>query len=110
MLIEAGIYGTTILGEILEGKHMNRAMEAHMVIYLSLCKISLEQFFGKHPEASQPLREIISSLLQINLEKIKIDHVKASVTALKSNGILEALKTSIKTFDKKLNFCATIWL
>ena len=63
VLIEAGIYGTTTLGQILEGKHMKRAMEAHMVIYLSLCKIYLEQFFQKHPEASQPLTEIISSFL-----------------------------------------------
>ena len=39
VLIEAGIYGTTTLGQILEGKHMKRAMEVHMVIYQSLCKI-----------------------------------------------------------------------
>ena len=39
VLIEAGNYGTTTLGQILEGKHMKRTMEAHMVIYLSLCKI-----------------------------------------------------------------------
>ena len=52
VLIEAGIYGMTTLGHILEGKHLKRAMEVHMVIYLSLCKIYLEQLFGKHPETT----------------------------------------------------------
>ena len=98
VLIEAGIYGMTTLGHILEGKHLKRAMEVHMVIYLSLCKIYLEQLFGKHPETSQPLREIISSLLQINLEEIKMDHVEASVTALKKDGILE----TFENFDQNL--------
>ena len=93
VLIEAGIYGTTTLGQSLEGKHMKRAMEVCMVVYLSLCKIYLEQFFQKHPEASQPLREIISLLLQINLEE-----VRASVTALKNDGILEAFQN----FDQNL--------
>ena len=98
VLIEAGIYGMTTLGHILEGKHLKRAMEVHMVIYLSLCKIYLEQLFGKHPETSQPLTEIISSLLQINLEEIKMDHVDASVTALKKDGILE----TFENFDQNL--------
>ena len=101
VLIEAGIYGTTTLGEILEGKHMKRATEAHMVIYLLLCRFYLEQFFQKHPEASQPLREIISSLLQISL---KMDHVKVSVTALKNDGILEAFQNFYQNLQQKTRF------
>lgn len=42
VLVKAGIYGITTLGQILEGKHMKRAMEAHMVISLSLCTIYSE--------------------------------------------------------------------
>ena len=104
VLIEAGIYGMTTLGQILEGEHMKRAIEAHMVIYLSLWKIYLEQFFQKHPEASQPLREIISSLLQINLEEVKMDHVKASVTALKSDGILGAFQNFDQNLEQEARF------
>ena len=103
VLIEAGIYGTTTLGQILQGKHMKRAMEAHMVIYLSLCKIYLEQVFQKHPER-KTLREIISSLLQINLEEVKMDHVKAFVTALKNDGILEAFQTFDQNLQQEVRF------
>ena len=79
-------------------------MEAHVVIYLSLRKIYLKQIFQKHPEASQPMREITSSLLQINLEEVKMDHVKALVTALKNNGILEAFQNLDQNLQKEARF------
>jgi hypothetical protein len=104
VLIEAGIYSTTTLGQILEGKHMKRAMEAHMVIYLSVCKIYLEQFFKKHPEASQRLTEITNSLLQINLQEITMDRFEASVTALKNDGILEAFQKFDQSLQQQAQF------
>ena len=41
-LIEAGIYGPTTLGQILEGKHMKRGMEAFMILSISVQVIHKE--------------------------------------------------------------------
>ena len=42
ILVEAGVYGPTTLSQILDGKHMKRGFEAHMVLYLSLAKLFSE--------------------------------------------------------------------
>ena len=34
LFVEAGLYGESTLSQILNGKHMKRAMEAHLTIYL----------------------------------------------------------------------------
>ena len=50
ILIHAGVYCSTTLSQILQGKHMKIVKEVHMVIYLSLYKIYLQNFFELHPE------------------------------------------------------------
>ena len=50
ILVEAGVYGPTILGQILDGKHRKRRMEAHMIIYLSLYKIYLDRLIESKPQ------------------------------------------------------------
>ena len=57
ILIEAGVYGPTTLSQILQGKHIKRGMEAHMVIYLSRYKIYLENFIELHPEVKSRITE-----------------------------------------------------
>ena len=36
LFVEAGLYGESTLSQILKGKHMKRAMEAHLTMYLAL--------------------------------------------------------------------------
>ena len=44
LFVEAGIYGETTLGQILEGKHMKRGVEAFLTIYLSLFRLYVSEF------------------------------------------------------------------
>ena len=50
ILKHAGVYCSTTLSQILQGKHMKMVKEVHMVIYLSLYKIYLQNFIELHPE------------------------------------------------------------
>ena len=46
---EAGIYGLTTIGQIKDGKHMYRALEAHFSLYIALNKMYLNRFINEHP-------------------------------------------------------------
>ena len=37
LFVEAGLYGESTLSQILNGKHVKRAMKAHLTMYLTLC-------------------------------------------------------------------------
>ena len=43
LFIETGIYGPTTLGQIIDGKHMKRGLEAHMTMYLALYSVYLKE-------------------------------------------------------------------
>ena len=49
VLVDAGAYGPTTLAQILDGKHMKRGVEAHMVLYLSLSRRYYEDLLKQHP-------------------------------------------------------------
>ena len=44
LFVEAGIYGESTLSQILNGKHMKRAMEADLTMYLALYCVYLRAF------------------------------------------------------------------
>ena len=43
LFVEAGIYGPSTLGQIIDGKHMKRGIEAHMAMYLSLYSVYVKE-------------------------------------------------------------------
>ena len=47
--VESGMYSPTTVRQILDGKHIYRAMEAHMVTTLTLYNIMLESLFEQYP-------------------------------------------------------------
>ena len=51
---EADIYGPTTTRQILEAKHMKRALDAHMTTVLALCDLYVEEFFLDHPYLQGP--------------------------------------------------------
>ena len=59
--IEAGIYSPTTVSQILNGKHMYRALEAHTVTLLALYDLYFQSFLSTEPEERAYLQE--SSLL-----------------------------------------------
>ena len=59
IFVEANIYGSTTLDQILNGNHMKRAMEAYMVQYIGLYKPYLATFFQEHPDPKQKISQLI---------------------------------------------------
>ena len=59
IFVEANIYGSTTLDQILNGKHVKRAMEAYMVQYIALYKLSLTTFFQELPDLKQKTSQLI---------------------------------------------------
>ena len=60
--VEAGLYSPTTVTQILNGKHMYRALEAHMVTLLALYNLYLHNFLIHEPEEKAFLGEISASL------------------------------------------------
>ena len=53
VFLEAGIYGPTTLGQIIEGKHYKRGMEAHMTMYLAIKKLLYQEILGETDDWNQ---------------------------------------------------------
>ena len=45
LFVEAGIYGHTVLGHIIEGKHMKRGIKVSFTMHLALSSIHLKETF-----------------------------------------------------------------
>ena len=49
VFLEANIYGPIALSQILKGKHMKRAPQAYMCVYLAICKRDKSSFLEHTP-------------------------------------------------------------
>ena len=100
MLIEAGVYGPTTLGQILEGKHMKRGMEAHMIIYLSLYKVYVDNVLERYPglrhEITTKANQLSADISSMDLDSMKNHHKEISA---ETKRILEIFST----YDESLN-------
>ena len=61
---EADIYGPTTTRQMLEAKHMKRALEAHMTTVQALYDLYVEEFFLDHPQLKEPCVEAAQQLDQ----------------------------------------------
>ena len=59
--IDCDIYGPVTVNQILNGKHMKRGMETHMVLYQALNKICLEDFSKTFPETLNGIKSSLKS-------------------------------------------------
>ena len=59
--IDCDIYGPVIVNQILNEKHMKRGMETHMVLYLTLNKICLEDFSKTFPDTLNGIKSSLKS-------------------------------------------------
>ena len=50
IFIESNIYGPNTLNQILQGKHMNRAVEAYMLLYLTLYDPYINNLFENNTD------------------------------------------------------------
>lgn len=60
--VEAGLYSPTTLIQILNGKHMYRSLEAHMVTLLALYNLYFQSFLTNDPE-ERPVLNSASTIL-----------------------------------------------
>ena len=58
----ADIYGPTTTRQILDAKHMKRALEAHMATVQAFYDLYVEEFFLDHPDLKGPCAETAQHL------------------------------------------------
>ena len=100
LLTEADIYNQPAIDQIIDGNHMKRAIEAHMIIYLALWRVLLDRFFVEFPNESQQMKEQVDGIVNYSLDKITKSSFEKSVTALSANG---SFFESLKSFDDGLS-------
>lgn len=61
--VESGIYGPVTTGQILDSKHMKRAVEAHMVTLQAMFQLYLEANINEISEdCIDPFKKIVSAM------------------------------------------------
>ena len=107
--VEAGLYSPTTVTQILNGKHMYRALEAHTVTLLSLYSLYFRKFLQLHPHEEVFLKETSTLLgeayqLDINTDPGKrhnlSDAAAKTITMFKTRDVLEKIKESETTGNK----------
>ena len=59
---EAGLYGPTTIHQILEGKHLKRALDAHLTTYQALFDLYMDVFMSENPESKDELLQLALDL------------------------------------------------
>ena len=105
LYIEGGIYGHTTLGQIIDGKHMKRCIEAYVTMYLALFSKFLQDALNDSGIDLNAITTELESLLKIFIETPYdnfTEHLKQHgemMEFIKRSGILDKLET----FKKNLN-------
>ena len=97
---EADIYGPTTTRQIIEAKHMKRALEAHMTTVQALYDLYVEEFLLEHPHLRGPCTHAAQQLdrsCEQHVQHKMINGQDTMLATLKSNSILEAMAR----FDEK---------
>ena len=100
MLNEAGVYGPTTIGQIFEGKHMKRGMEANMIIFLPLYKVYADNVLQRYPDLRQ---EMSSKLNQLSTDINSMDLDSANNHLNKINAEAKVILKIFSTFDESLD-------
>ena len=73
--IEAGVYGSATMRQILKCKHYKRSLHAHIYTYVALYEIVLEEFFKKNQHLKVGCVDATAEIQKACSEKNK--HIKA---------------------------------
>ncbi|KAL8565605.1 hypothetical protein ACOMHN_060346 [Nucella lapillus] len=91
---EADIYGPTTTRQILEAKHMKRALEAHITTVQALFDLYVDEFFQEHPHlrgpCTQSAQQVAQSCRLHNREEMTSAQ-NNMLAVLESNKVLEAM-------------------
>ena len=100
--VDAETYGSTTLSQILNGKHMKRGFEAHMILNLSLFNLFYNDLLKVYPLTQLNLADELAKL------KSNIHYSKGSLKELFNESLSkmqdDRLLKEIKRFDEGLNY------
>ena len=81
ILFFSEMYGLVTVGQVKDGKHLHRALEAHFFLYLSFYKMYIGMFIDRHQAIESEIKAVVvKSILGISEysneqeEKIKQNH------------------------------------
>ena len=91
--IESNLYGTATTRQIIEGKYVRRALEAHITTLSALTILLLEEFSQENSSVFEPIVPHVSNVENsLNKEEINIKRTHLRLhSALKNQDILEKL-------------------
>ena len=109
LFVEANIYGPTTLHQILKGKHMKRAVEAYMCLYLSIFKLYIAAFVEHIPALDDtilPEAKVHSLYVSENISsKTKVeDHHQQMMQILANENYMEKVRTFENTLAGQAKF------
>ena len=94
--IEADLYGSATVKQIIDGNHIRCGQEAHVITLQALFMLYQEAFFKQHPELQIQLEPILQKLNQsyadVNPQKVQELH-KELLCTLESMQIMEKMES-----------------
>ena len=111
--VEAGLYSPTTVTQILNGKHVYRAIEAHTVTLLALYSLYFRNFLQLQPDEEVFLKETSASLGEAYQEDINLDPesrhnlsdaVTKTIEMFQSRDIFKKIEQSEGTANKIQRF------
>ena len=108
IFVDTETYGSTKLSHILNGKHMKRGFEAHMILYLSLSNLFYHNLLKVYPLTQINLVDKLAKLkgnIQSSKGYLK-ELVNESLSKMQDDGLLK----KIKQFDEGLNYQVKFFL
>ena len=104
ILVDTETYGSTTLSQILNGKHMKRGFEAHMILNLSLFNLFYNDLLKVYPLTHLNLADELAKLKSnIHYSKGSLKELfNESLSKMQDDGLLK----KIKQFDEGLNYQA----
>jgi len=111
--VEAGLYSPTTVTQILNGKHMYRALEAHSVTLIALYSLFFRKFLQLHPDEGAFLQKASTSLEKGYQEDVHIDPkirhnlrdaVKGTIEMFESRDILKKIQQTVDNANKIQHF------
>ena len=102
IFVDTETYVSTTLSQILNGKHMKRGLEAHMILYLSLSNLFYNNLLKVYPLTQINLADKLAKL-KGNIQSYKgylKELVNESLSKMQDDGLLK----KIKQFDEGLNY------
>lgn len=90
---KADIYGPTTTTQILEAKHMKRALEAHITTVQALFDLYMEQFFREYPNLKGPCEsaQLVDRSCVEHIHQEVLKEHQAMLATLESNKFLETM-------------------